>query len=234
MLEFIKKPFSKENYLYSIFFILGVTCILVNRCLVGFGSILFVADIGSICGILSIIFMAKHSVWGYVFNVFATAVVVITGFIQHVWLNASISLIIMLPNIIYGLFCWIKNEKNNNKDANLKTMKSKFVVMWCLIAVVISALFTVVLWRLKGNMFFIDAPFTILCVVGVILNSRMYLENYYFFIPANFLGMIMYGILTIQNINNLPYIITYVIYTIVSILGLINWKKLNRKKQIAC
>ena len=232
MLELIKNPFSKENLKYSILIIVGFTCIIINRIIVGFGSILCIADIGSLAGIISIIFMAKHNVWGYVFNIVSLTVVIITGFIQHIWLNATISLVIMLPNVVYGLITWIKNEKNNNNDANLKALSKKALLIWWLFAIVLVGIFTFVLWKLDGNLFYLDAMITTLCVIGTLLCSRMYLDNYYFFIPANIVGMLMYTLLSIQNINNLPYIITYVIYTIVSVLGLMNWLKLNRQKNI--
>lgn len=232
MLELIKNPFSKENLKYSILIIVAFTCIIINRIIVGVGSILCIADIGSLAGIISIIFMAKHNVWGYVFNIVSLAVVTLTGFIQHIWLNATISLVIMLPNVVYGLITWIKNEKNNNNDANLKALSKKALLIWWLFAIVLVGIFTFVLWKLDGNLFYLDAMITTLCVIGTLLCSRMYLDNYYFFIPANLVGMLMYTLLSIQDINNLPYIITYVIYTIVSVLGLMNWLKLNRQKNI--
>lgn len=232
MTNFFKSCFTKQNLFYTIIFLISMCVIITNRALTGFESILWIADIGSVCGILYTIFMAKHSVLGFVFNIFSTAVMIVTGLIQHIWLNSAVCILISIPNMIYGLIKWIKNKNRGNEDANLKTMKKSHQAVWWIVTLIASGVFTVILYFLGGNLFYLDSCFSATCMVGVILSSRMYLEQYYFFIPANILGVIMYTILSIQNINNLPYVITNVIFTIVSFMGLFNWIKLNKQKTL--
>lgn len=231
MTNFLAKCFSKQNLFYTLVFIVSMAIIITNRILVGFGSILWIADLGSIFGILYVIFMAKHSILGFVFNILATLVISATSFIQHVWLNAFVCVAISLPNLVFGLVMWIKNKKQNREDQNLKNMSKKWFYIWWGITLGVSAIFTVVLWLIGGNLFYIDGAFSAMCVVGVILSSRMYIQQYHFFIPANVLGVALYVVLTLQSLNNLPYVITNIIYTIVSVMGLFNWKKLNNKNQ---
>lgn len=228
MIGFLKKCFSKQNVFYTITFVISMAIIITNRVLMGFASILWIADLGSIFGILYVIFMAKHSVFGFVFNILATLVISITSFIQQVWLNAFVCVVISLPNLVFGLVMWIKNKKQNNEQQNLKVMAKKGFCIWWGITLGVAAIFTVVLWLINSNLFYIDGAFSAMCVVGVILSSRMYIQQYHFFIPANILGVALYVCLTLQSLNNLPYVITNIIYTIVSIMGLLNWKKLNQ------
>ena len=232
MTTFLKNCFSKQNLFYTLTFVISMAIIITNRILMGFGSILWIADLGSIFGILYVIFMAKHSIWGFVFNILATIFICATSFIQHVWLNSFVCVAISLPNLIFGLVMWIKNKKQNREEQNLKNMNKKGCYIWWGITLGVSALFTVVLWLIGGNLFYIDGTFSAMCVVGVILSSRMYIQQYHFFIPANMLGVALYVVLTIQSLNNLPYVITNIIYTIVSVMGLINWKKLQKNYQM--
>ena len=231
MTSFFKHCFCKQNIFYTLTFIISMAIIITNRILMGFGSILWIADFGSFFGILYVIFMAKHSVWGFVFNILATVFICATSFIQHVWLNSFVCVAVSLPNLVFGLVMWNKNKKQNREDQNLKNMSKKGFYIWWGITLGVSAVFTVVLWLIGGNLFYIDGAFSAMCVVGVILSSRIYIQQYHFFIPANILGVALYVVLTFQSLNNLPYVVTNIIYTIVSVMGLFNWKKLQKNYQ---
>lgn len=226
--SYIKKQFEKDQLFYTIIFLISVVFVVTNRCIVGFGNILWIADIGTICGVLNIVNTAKHNVYGLIFNVISSAFIVATAIIQHVWLNATITLFVNIPFLIVGIIKWKKHERENQEEKNLKVMnKKKFVLLLVLLAVV-DVIFTVVLYYLKGNLFYLDAFFTSLCMVGVILSSNMYKEQFHYFITANFIGMIMYTILATQNINNIPYVLLLTIDFIVAIKGLVNWSKLEK------
>ena len=82
----IKAPklFNKENIIYTLIFIFGLTLIVVNRAIVGFSNILWIIDIASLCSIFYVIFTAKHSVWGLGFDLIATCVLVVSNSIQHI------------------------------------------------------------------------------------------------------------------------------------------------------
>lgn len=226
-----EKKFNLSNnpILYGIIFIVGLIVVIINRINLGFSSILWICDLGSIFGILQVIYLAKHSYLGYVFNIIASSIIGITSLIQHVWLNAVICLLINVPSMIMGLINWLKNEKTD-ETKNLKTMPKKSLLAWTGATIVIIAIFTVILWLLKGNLFYLDAGFSALCMVGVILTSKMYIEQYYFFLPSNIIGIIMYVILSLQNPNNIPYILTNVVYLIVNLLGLANWTRIKKQQ----
>ena len=88
MINFIKKCFLKENLFYTIIFLVSLTVIIINRTLTGFGSILWLADIGSICGILYTINMAKHNVFGFIFNIISTiAILKALGLWNEYWMT---------------------------------------------------------------------------------------------------------------------------------------------------
>ena len=53
--NYIKQQFSKDQLFYTIIFLISVVFVTTNRCIVGFNSILWIADIGTICGVLNIV-----------------------------------------------------------------------------------------------------------------------------------------------------------------------------------
>ncbi len=230
MVTKIKNAFKKENLFYTLIFIISMAVIITNRAIVGFPPVLWLCDIGSIFSILYTINMAKHNVYGFVFNIIATAVMVVTGYYQHIWLNATVCLTINIPSMIIGLIGWLKNEKSGKEDDNLKHMSKRSLWIMITLSLVVAGVFTYILYLLDGNLFYIDGIFSALCVMGVVLASKMYIEQYFFFMPANIIGIILYVILCFQDMSNLPYVITNIIFTIVSFMGYANWKKLSHNQ----
>lgn len=227
MKEKIKNAFNKDNLFYTLIFIISMLVIIVNRILVGFPPVLWLCDIGSVFSILYTINMAKHNVYGFIFNIIATAVMVITGYYQHIWLNATVCLCINIPSMVIGLVGWLKNERAGKQEDNLKSMNKKTLYLMITLSLVVAGVFTYILYLLDGNLFYIDGIFSALCVMGVVLASKMYIEQYYFFMPANIIGVILYVVLCFQDMSNLPYVVTNIIFTIVSFMGYANWKRLS-------
>ena len=95
-----KKLFNKDNIFYTLIFLINITIIAVNRIINGFDSILWICDISSIFSVLNIIFNAKHTIWGLVFNFVATLFIAATDVIQHIWLNAFICIVINAPMLL--------------------------------------------------------------------------------------------------------------------------------------
>lgn len=228
ILLYIKKQFSKNNLFYTITFLLCLIVIILNRVFIGFSNILWIADIGTICGVLNVVNTAKHNIWGLIFNFISSGFIVVTSIIQHLWLTAIITLFISMPSLFIGIINWHKNQKNNREDNNLKTLnkKSLWIITGSLIA--LNILFTIILYFLKGNLFYLDSIVSSCCLIGIILSSKMYIEQFYFFIIGNFAGVVMYLILLTQNANNLPYVFLFLVDFVVVIVGLINWKKLKK------
>lgn len=225
-----EKKIEKTDIMYSIILALSVIIIVVNRIIVGFPSVLWLCDFASLFSILYTINMAKHNVWGFIFNIIATLLTAITCFYQQIYLNATMCVFINIPSMVIGLVSWIKNEKSGKEEQNLKGLSKKKLIMFGVFAIIAGGIFTYILYLLDGNLFYLDGIFSALCMTGVVLASKMYIEQYYFFIPANFLGIVFYTILCFQNMSNLPFVLTNVIFTIVSIMGYVNWKKLQREQ----
>ena len=222
-----KSIFSKNNIFYTIIFIIALLVIIANRIINGFHKVLWICDIASICGILNVIFAAKHKIYTLYFNLLSTILLAVTNIYQHVWLNAFICIAINSPMLAVGIFRWKKNDK---KNGNLNELSKKSqIISWSIYALV-SVIFIFILKAIGGNVYVFDAIYSAGCVFGVIFSSYAYIDQFKFFTFANLFGVAMYIILTIQNINNLPLLFTNIIYTIIEIIGYINWRKLQKEK----
>ena len=221
----VKRLFAKENVFYTITFIIAMIVIVANRIINGFHKVLWICDVASIAGILNVIFAAQHKIYTLYFNLLSTLLLVITNVYQHIWLNTFTCAAICVPTLIFGIFRWKKNEKKNGNLNELSTKNS--IIAWSVYAL-ISVIFIFVLKALGGNVYVFDAIYSAGCVFGVIFSSYAYIDQFKFFTFANLFGIVMYVLLTIQNINNLPLLFTNIIYTIIEIMGYINWRKLEK------
>ena len=218
-----------EVVLYIIMGMVLLGVIITNRVLNGFGDILWLSDMVSILSFAYVIFAARHSWFGLLFNFLATCVLIAVDLIQHVWLNAAICIFISVPFLIFGMIRWSKNKKSGNDDKNLNKLSTKMqIIVWILYAV-LCVPFAFLLKALNGNLYVFDAIYSLGCVVGLILFSFAYIDQFFVFIVANIFGLVMYILLTIQNTNNLSLIIIVFIYIIGNIIGFINWRKLLKK-----
>ncbi len=227
-----KSLFNKNNIFYTIIFLVNIIIIATNQIINGFNSILWICDISSIFSVLNIIFNAKHTIWGLVFNFIATLFIAATDIIQHIWLNAFICAVINAPMLLYGIIRWRKNAKNNNESNNLNSLSKKWqILVWSIFAAC-SVGFIFVLKALGGNLYVFDAVYSIGCVIGVILCSFAYIDQFKIFVVANFFGIVMYVLLTIQNPNNLSLIFTSIMFLIMNIVGYFNWKKIIKSQNL--
>jgi len=225
--QILKLLFSKENIFYTLIFLINLCIIIVNRFINGFHKILWLCDFSSIFGITNAIFAAKHKIQSLIFNLLSTLILIITNTYQHIWLNAFTCLFICTPVLILGIIKWRKNEEKGNQNLNTLSKKTN-IIAWSSY-ILVSILFIFILKALNGNLYILDAFYSAGCVFGVILSSFAYINQFEFFIFANIFGIIMYVLLTIQNINNLPIAFMTIIYLILNIVSYINWRKLRKE-----
>lgn len=221
----MKRKLSKNDILCIVIFIVSMAVIITNRAIVGFGNILWIADFGSFFGVLYSIFATRHSILMHVFNFISTIFIATTSLLQHIYFNAIFCFAISAPLILWGIINWKRNEKKD-KNKNLKSLSKKGTIILAIVWVIALPIIMVVLWKLNSNLFYIDAINTSLCMIGLILASEMYYQQFYVFVVANVVGVVMNVILCFQNLNNIVYVLMNCVYFITTIVSIINWRKL--------
>ena len=206
---------------------LGV--VITNRCIVGFGNILWIADIGTFFGILYIISAAKHSIFMHIFNLVSSAIIAATDFIQHVYFNGIMISCFFCPLMILGIIRWKKNEKKDQTKNLQKLSKKNWIIISSIFACALPTII-LILWKLNSNLFYLDALASSFTLIMFILSSSMYIEQFYAAIIADLFLIAMYTVLTIQNLNNVPFLFMNIIYTILNVIALFNWRRLYKKQ----
>ena len=217
----MKKKLSKNDIYCIIIFTISITGIIINRAINGFGNILWIADFGSIFGVLYSIFATRHSILIFI----AT-----TSLLQHIYFNAVFCFAVSAPLILLGIINWKRNDKKD-KNKNLKALSKRGKIIFPITLIAVLPVIMVVLWKLNSNLFYLDAINTSLCFIGLMLSSQMYYEQFYVFLVANIVGIVMNSILCTQNLNNIVYVLMNIVYFISTIISIINWKKLYSQQQ---
>ena len=224
-----KVLFNKQNIFYTLIFIFGLLIIVINRSIVGFNDVLCILDLATFFSILYVIFTAKHTVWGLVFDLIATFIIAFANAYQHLWLNLAVCVLVGIPNLTWGIIKWKQNEKID-KTKNLKNLSKRNLLFVFLVYFLLSVIFAIILYFLKGNLFYLDAIYSAGCAIGLVFSSRAYIDQFYLYIFADIFGITMYTMLTIQNINNISMIFTSVIFIVGNFIGLFNWRKFLKKQ----
>lgn len=225
----LNKSFFKENWYYIVISIIGLTIILTNRIITGFDGIMVLSDLASIFAIGYIIFNSKNSVWGLAFNIVSTIFVAITSFYQHIWLNGAICVCINIPMFIFGIITWKKKLAKQSSKIRINRLSKRNLTLVFLGYAAVSVGFLFALRALGGNIYYLDAIYSAGSVIGVILCSYAFIDQFYIFYIANLAGISMYSILCFQNLNNLPLLFMNIMFMAGAIIGNINWVRLSRQ-----
>ena len=132
---------------------------------------------------------------------------------QQVYGGVFYNIIYSLPMMLYGYFSWGKASKKEN--SGIKTLKKKTKL----------ALIVIFIIAIMAYAFLLNSITTVLGFLGIYLMTSKYFEQWIVWIISNMANLILWIILIIEDIQNLPMAIMWSIYFINSIYGYITWKR---------
>ena len=184
--------------------------------------------ISGICGIICIFFCAKASVSNYVFGLVNTIVYVLFLIHDRIYGTLALELLVYLPLNIFG---WIVWARNRDKQDTEKTLSRK-LTWWQDILSVIAVGFTGVicyfgLSKLGGAVPWLDAYIVAVGVIASMLQLFRFREQYIWWTVSNIVAVTMY----IINFDPV-YLTKKSIYFIMGIIGLYNWWKLQKERNV--
>ena len=184
--------------------------------------------ISAICGIICIFFCAKASISNYIFGIANTIVYIVYLAYWKIYGTMCLELIVYLPVNFISWVLWAKHRDEKEKE---KTKAKKLYIYQNLISIVIvcvaSFLYHFILVKFGGNVVWLDAFTVSVGLVATFLQMLRYREQYIWWTINNIIGIAMY----IQHFDPV-YLTKKSIYYIMGIIGLINWWKLNKERNI--
>lgn len=138
------------------------------------------------------------------------------------------------PMQVVGMSLWIKNyliKKNqpnvDNTLVNVKRLRPKdYLIILPIVAVCYVAVYFILTLLNGQRLPYLDAFISVLCILGTLLLTLRYVENWYIYLIVNLSSSVLWGISMFQDDVSAPFMfILYITYTLYSVIGLFEWRK---------
>ncbi|MGL4739391.1 MAG: nicotinamide riboside transporter PnuC [Sarcina sp.] len=209
--------------------------------------------ISTIAGILVSIYTAKASISGYVWwwiNTGTFAIIALAGNLYGQFIK---NFLILLPLQVYGFIAWRRNmNANKSEDIAIRKFTKKETTIYLAITVVCFVcygLFINYLPNIMNALFkiqipadpqvFLDAFTSTLTIMAVYLTGKRFVEQWYYWLISNTLGVIMFVIQTIHAgvhdpsmfVGDVSNTISILQYGVGAIYGFILWRTMYKQRK---
>ena len=184
--------------------------------------------ISAICGVFCIFFCAKASISNFVFGLVNTIVYAIYLFYWHIWGTFGLEMLVYLPFNILSWIIWSRHRDEQQKELT----KAKKLTVWqdvAVGAVIIGSTFIYhsILVQIGGEVPWLDAATVAIGIIATGLEMFRYREQYALWIITDVVAVAMF----VQHFDPV-YLTKKSIYLIMAIIGLINWCKLQKDRNV--
>ena len=184
--------------------------------------------ISAICGVICIFFCAKASISNYAFGIINTIVYVIYLAYRGTYGTLGLELLVYLPVNIVGWYIWVKHrDKIEKEKTKSKKLDAKGNIISALSIIIIVAPLYFLLNKFDGTTAILDAFTVGLGIVATVLQFFRYREQYVWWLIQDIIAVGMY----IVDFDPV-YLTKKSIYLIMAVIGLINWIKLQKERNV--
>lgn len=236
---------NKFNRYFSIFILVGMTAAMVIATALKIRdaqtgqALLIVAAFGSLMGILSTVCSANARILTFLFGLFDVSIYGVMCFVGGKYGNAALHLLYFLPMQFVGFFQWRRRGAASGSQVQARRLKPRQWLLYGGIFLVGLAVAYAVLFSIGQHeaaqvvkiTIFMDALSMMCNVLGQLLMSMAYMEQWIFWIGVNVASVVMWAT-TLAHIGAdsyaLVYLIKYSFYFLNSLNGLRIWIGLSR------
>lgn len=226
------KNFFKNWSLFEISFLIFSSLIISICFLLGSDKNLL-SLIVSLLGIITVLSGAKGLVISPFINIIYNIIYIILCFSQKFYGEVLIYIFIMTPINIFTIISWLKNRSNENKDiVKVNKIEKKEYIILTIVTTTLTVGFYYLLKSLNTSSLLISTlSLTDTFVASYLMFRRS--SNYALVYIVNDIILIILWATTIPNegIKYLPIIVSFIIFLINDIYGLIMWKKREKNQK---
>jgi nicotinamide mononucleotide transporter len=188
-----------------------------------------------IFALVYVILAAIENVWCWLFGILSSALSVYLCYAGHLFLESGLQVFYVFIGI-YGWYEWLYGAanrpslKDNKYNEQLRPSKSELhIISFSLLKISYLILIGCVIWIPFGYIAhnystqvypYLDAFITAFSIVATWMTAKKIIQNWIFWLIIDALAIVLYG-------SRGYYLIAllYAIYTILSIIGYLQWKK---------
>jgi len=247
------------NKLFNAFILIGMTVSMVFVTALKLADpqadrlFIIIAAIGSLMGVLSSVCSANAKILTFVFGFIDVSIYAVMCYIGENYGNAALHVLYFVPMQFIGYYQWSKHRRNatlsdGHKESSLKARRLSVPKRWLFLGIftaasIVSYIILLQFDKTAANSFIriaiaADAVSVVCNVIGQLLMSTAYMEQWVFWIAVNIFSIVMWTSRLSEASGDTSfyviYIIKYSFYLLNSLNGLRIWLRLSDPSSSAC
>ena len=187
----------------------------------------YIELLGFLSALIYIYFSIKQNILLWPWGIITSALYVVVFFTSKLYADMALNVYYVIISI-YGWYSW-KYSNNNTSELAISKLTPKVFIILLLITLILFIIFSFVLKIYTDSTIpFGDAFITAGSVIATWMLTRKILEQWLFWIVVDFTSMAIYFYKELYFT-----VILFAVYTVLAIIGYIEWKKeIQSKLQI--
>ena len=184
--------------------------------------------ISAICGVFCIFLCAKASISNFIFGAVNTVVYMIYLWYWKIYGTFALELLVYFPINFISWYIWAKHRDEEQEEiTKTKKLSVKQDVFVGIMLMMATSVYHFILVKLDGTVPLLDSLTVAIGVIAVILEMLRYREQYVLWLITDVIAVIMYMVHF-----DAVYLTKKAIYLIMAIIGLYNWWKLQKTRNV--
>jgi nicotinamide mononucleotide transporter len=182
--------------------------------------------LGFISGAWGVWLQVRENVWNWPVQLVSSALYVVVFFQARLFADTSLNILYVVLYVL-GWYWWLRGGENHGA-LHINRLSRRLAVVLALAGTVATAGLTVFLTSVRDSAPFLDALTTVLSLIALFMTGRKLLECWWVWIAANliYIGLYLYKGLALTAV-------LYAIFAALSVVGLLNWRRLIAGQETA-
>jgi nicotinamide mononucleotide transporter len=185
----------------------------------------YIEVFGAAAGIIYVFLEIRQTIWLWPVGIITSAVYILVFFTSKFYADMSLQ-VYYLAISCFGWYWWVKGARTQaNGDKARELSVTRLKLMTGVVLAIVFVFLYAVLWLILSK--FTDSPvpewdslITALSIVATWMLARKIYEHWFLWIVVNFASAVIFLIRGLY-----PTVILYLVYGIMSFVGLVEWKK---------
>lgn len=233
MVKIMKKLFKDWNLFEIIFMFASI--LVLTLCFAFSSDRNAFSFIVSIIGVVAVLMVAKGLTIAPIVNIVYCVIYSIMSIIECYYGEAIIYIFLMIPIYAMSIVSWLRNKNPDNESTvQIKAIKGKEYLYLGIATVVATVGFYFLLKVLNTSELIVSTLSLVSSAVASYLMLRRCSYYAVGFIVNDVILIILWGLAMINSgLGYLPTVISFVVFLVNDIYGLIHWKIEEKKQKIA-
>jgi nicotinamide mononucleotide transporter len=177
--------------------------------------------LGAILGILYIFFSIRQSIFTWPTGLLTSVLYTIVFFQSKFYADMGLQVYYVVISI-YGWYYWLKGTNSEKgKSVPVRELSNKLWLILGIVGIIIYIILVYILINFTdSDVPYMDSLTTALSIIATWMLAKKYIEQWLIWI---FVDAVSSGLYVYKNLW--PTVILFIVYTIMAVLGYLEWKK---------